>query len=126
MCTWMDSVSGSWHLLICAVNGVHTGNTHHGQGSSHLSEWQNHDALPMSRSASNATGQLIENTWAPVKSAVRDSAKVCMGESPGTAATGSVSSPQAASGPGKPSMPKAGTGPKRMSSCSGALAEQAC
>ena len=37
----------------------------------------------MSRSASNATGQLVEKAWAPVKSVVRDGASVCMGEPPG-------------------------------------------
>ena len=37
----------------------------------------------MSRSASNATGQLVEKAWAPVKSIVRDGASVCMGEPPG-------------------------------------------
>ena len=91
--------------LIYAGNAVHNGPTHQGQGSSHLSEWQDHDALPMSRSASNATGQMLENTWAPVRSAVRDSAKVCMGERPGNQATGSSASPP---GPAKPSMQPVG------------------
>jgi len=62
----------------------------------------------MSRSASNVTGQqqIIDNTWQPVKSAVRDSANICMGERPGVPATGTVASPELAPGSGRPSMPQ--------------------
>ena len=63
----------------------------------------------MSRSASNATGQMLENTWAPVKSVVKDSAKICMGERPGNHALGSGASPELAPGPSKPSMQQVGT-----------------
>ena len=59
----------------------------------------------MSRSASNAAGHLVENAWAPVKSAVRDGAKICMGERPGkNPASGSGASPEGPPGPSKPGM----------------------
>jgi hypothetical protein len=59
----------------------------------------------MSRSASNAAGHLVENAWAPVKSAVRDGAKICMGERPGeNPASGTGASPEGAPGPSKPGM----------------------
>lgn len=59
----------------------------------------------MSRSASNAAGHLMENAWAPVKSAVRDGAKICMGERPEeNPASGSGASPEGAPGPSKPGM----------------------
>ena len=83
-------------------------NAQEGQGNIHVTDWQDQDALPMSRSASNATGQqqISDTTWQPVKNVVRDSANICMGERPGVQATGTVASPELAPGPGKPSMPK--------------------
>ncbi len=106
------------------MNGMQNGPTHSGQGSSHLSDWQESDALPMSRSASNATGQMVENARVPVKNAVKDSTKICMGERPGNHAIGSGASPELAPGPSKPSMQQVATPARRSFSGQYSLAKQ--
>ena len=75
-----------------------------GRDPSHFTEWEGQETLPESRSASNAAGQLVDHTWAPVKNVVSDTAKICMGERPGSNAVGSTGTPDVSHGPNKPDM----------------------